>query len=280
TVPGWLTVSGAWTEPTTGTTGLPAPFNGNAFFYAGSSPTAELDQDVDVTGWAATINAPAQQFYFSAWVRTSNKQPSDTGRIIVEYRDAANANVLGSLDSGQVTSGAEWIQLTDKRTAPAGTAFIRVRLIATRNSGATTDVYFDQVELRALGEVGVHLSGIVTDDGLPQGSTITSEWTKYNGPAAVQFQDAAKPITTAVVNAVGDTNLQLAASDSQLTGSALVLIRVQPANHAPVVDAGQNQTITNLATAQLSGSVQDDGIGALSFSWSMVSGPAAVTFSA
>jgi len=74
--------------------------------------------------------------------------------------------------------------------------------------------------------------------------------------------------------------LQLAASDSLLTGSALVLIRVQPANHAPVVDAGQNQTITNAATAQLSGSVQDDGIGALIISWSMVSGPAAVAFSA
>jgi len=79
---------------------------------------------------------------------------------------------------------------------------------------------------------------------------------------------------------VASTDLQLAASDSLLTGSALVLIRVQPANHAPVVDAGQNQTITNAATTQLSGSVQDDGIGALIFSWSMVSGPAAVAFSA
>src|SRR5215471_6143837 len=100
-----------------------------------------MHQDVDVTGWAATINAQTQQFYFSAWVRTSNKQPSDTGRIVVGYRDAANANVLGSLDSGPITSGAEWIQLTDKRTVPAGTSFIRVRLIATRNSGTTTDVY-------------------------------------------------------------------------------------------------------------------------------------------
>ena len=55
-----------------------------------------------------------------------------------------------------------------------------------------------------------------------------------------------------------------------------------PANQAPVVSPGPNQTITLPAnTVTLNGSVQDDGLPAgssLSITWSLVSGPGTVTF--
>ncbi len=55
-----------------------------------------------------------------------------------------------------------------------------------------------------------------------------------------------------------------------------------PVNAAPQVDAGSNQTITLPASANLSGSVSDDGLpdppGAVAISWSKFSGPGTVVF--
>ena len=106
-----------------------------------------------MTAWSATIGARTQQFDFSAHVRSKDEQPADSARIIVEYRDRTNAFVLQSLDSGAIVSNEDWATVSDRRTAPAGTGFIRIRLIATRAgaSGTTNDAYFDQVVLRPLG---------------------------------------------------------------------------------------------------------------------------------
>jgi hypothetical protein len=56
-----------------------------------------------------------------------------------------------------------------------------------------------------------------------------------------------------------------------------------PANSAPVVNAGVDQTITLPATASLSGTASDDGLpsppGSLTYAWSKLSGPGTVTFS-
>lgn len=192
-IPNWSVVSGAWTQGAT----APAPFNGTNYFSAGNSATAELRQDVDVTAWTATISARTQQFDFSAWVRSKDESPADIARIIIEYRDATNSNVIASLDSGAIVSTADWMQVTDRRTAPAGTGFIRVRLIATRANGTTNDAFFDQVVLRALNGIGVKLRGIISDDGLPIGSTITTNWTPKVVDGNVVFADASNPITTA-----------------------------------------------------------------------------------
>jgi hypothetical protein len=55
-----------------------------------------------------------------------------------------------------------------------------------------------------------------------------------------------------------------------------------PANQAPVVNAGADQTITLPATASLSGTATDDGLpsppGQRTFTWTKVSGPGTVTF--
>jgi hypothetical protein len=287
-IPNWTAVSGTWTQGTSAT-GVP-PFNGTKFFFANSSSVAELRQDVDVTAWAATINARTQQFDFSAWVRSKNESPTDIARIIIEYRDATNTNVLASLDSGAMIATDDWTLASDRRTAPAGTGFIRVRLIATRaDSSGTNDAYFDQVVLRALGGIGVKLRGIISDDGLPAGSTVTSNWTRNTVIGNVIFEDAANPITTAVFDTppnsstVGNANtLKLSASDSELTGFALKNISILNSNQAPSVNAGENQSITLPASTNLTGTLSDDGFSGVSVAttWSKVSGPGTVTFSA
>jgi len=81
--------------------------------------------------------------------------------------------------------------------------------------------------------------------------------------------------------------LKLTASDGELSSLATVTITMNPqppSNQAPVLSPGPNQSITlPTNTVTLNGSVQDDGFpesSTLTITWSQVSGPGTVAFSA
>lgn len=135
-----------------------------------------------------------------------------------------------------------------------------------------------------LGQTAV-LAGLVSDDGLPDPpGTLTTQWTVVSGPGSVNFGNANSLNTTAQFNTVGTYVLQLSVSDGQLSNSDQVIVVVNPVvtNQAPIVWAGNDQTITFGGTALLSGIVNDDGLpstpGAVITSWSTVSGPGSVSF--
>jgi PKD repeat protein len=129
------------------------------------------------------------------------------------------------------------------------------------------------------------LNGTVTDDGLPNPpAAVTTTWSKVSGPGTVTFGNPAAKSTTATFSTSGAYVLQLTASDSALSGSDTIAVTVNPAptNKAPTVSAGPDLTITLPATASLNGTASDDGLpnppGALTVTWSKVSGPGTVTF--
>ncbi len=166
-IPAWTEASGSWTQASAGSDNFPASYEGQTYFYAaGETATAELYQDVDVSALAATINAGTQQFEWKAFLRSREESPADVGRIIVEYRNATNTQVMATLDSGPITTNFDWHWTDDTRAAPVGTGWMRIRLIGTRRSGATNDVYFDNLSLRAIDAAGVKLEGTASDDGL------------------------------------------------------------------------------------------------------------------
>jgi hypothetical protein len=74
------------------------------------------------------------------------------------------------------------------------------------------------------------LSGTVTDDGWPRGSTLTKTWSKDSGPAAVTFADANAVSTTATFSTAGTYVLKLSANDTALTttDTMTVIVRAQP----------------------------------------------------
>jgi RHS repeat-associated protein len=283
-LPGWNEAVGTtWTQGVSGANGFPESVNGGFFFYAGETASAELRQDIDVSAFTATIAAGTQSFEWKTYLRSAAESTPDSTRIILEYRNAANTAMIARLDSGEVTSTNAWQLLADTRPAPAGTGWIRIRLIATRRSGTTNDAYFDAISLRAVNGAGVKLNGVVTDDGLPANAELTTTWSKVSGPGAVVFANASAAATSATFAEAGTYVLRLTANDSELTTSDDVTITVDPANLAPVVNAGADQTITLPANASLSGSVTDDGkpVGATVTSrWTKVSGPGTVTFAA
>ncbi|HEV8431561.1 MAG TPA: RHS repeat-associated core domain-containing protein [Pyrinomonadaceae bacterium] len=125
------------------------------------------------------------------------------------------------------------------------------------------------------------LSGNACDDGFPRGASLSLNWSKVSGPGDVAFTKPNSPVTDASFTVAGEYVLRLTVTDSEHSASDEVTITALPANAAPIVNAGPNQTITLPNTASLNGTVADDGfpVGApVSIFWSQLSGPGAVTF--
>ncbi len=275
---GWTEAVGtAWTRATAGTGTFPESINGGFIFYAGETASAELRQDIDLSGFTAGT----QSFELKVHARSRAEATPDSARVILEYRNAANTAMIARLDSGEIVSTAAWHLLEDTRAVPAGTGWIRIRLIATRKTGTTNDAYFDSISFRPVTGAGVKLNGTVIDDGLPSGGALTATWSRISGPGTVTFANVNAATTSAVFSEAGTYVLRLTGNDSELTTSDEVTITVEAANLAPIVNAGADQTVTLPASASLSGSVTDDGkpAGAVVTSrWSKVSGPGTVTF--
>jgi fibro-slime domain-containing protein/uncharacterized repeat protein (TIGR01451 family) len=167
-IPGWQEVLGTvWTRSTA------QKLEGSVSFTPGVVADAELVQDVDVSAFAARIDAEIQIFSFDGFLRTADETTSDTGRIRMEFLDAARA-VLAVQDSGLLTSPSGWRQIGTLQAAPAGTRWVRIRLIAARGPANTTnDVYFDQLALRSLGVPLLEIG----DRTLTEGNAGTTETT-------------------------------------------------------------------------------------------------------
>ena len=118
---------------------------------------------------------------------------------------------------------------------------------------------------------------------MPIGGKLSFQWSALSGPAPVTFSNLSGGSTQAVFKASGTYVLQLAASDSQLTGTGSVSITVNPAgtNQPPVVSITADNTAITLPTnnVTLTGAITDDGLpgGPISTQWSQVSGPVAAT---
>jgi len=124
------------------------------------------------------------------------------------------------------------------------------------------------------------LKGIVTDDGMPQGSTVTSTWSVVSGPGPVVFANPNAAATTASFTTPGLYTLKLTASDTEFTVSDEMQVTVL-LNQPPTANAGPDQEITLPGSAQLNGTATDDGLprgSTLETFWSFVSGPGPVVF--
>ncbi len=137
----------------------------------------------------------------------------------------------------------------------------------------------------------VVLNGTVTDDGLPEGGTLTMLWTQISGPGPVNFSLASstsalngtaitvQPSTLATFTAPGLYVLRLAGNDGQSANHADVVVTV---NQTPTVNAGTNQIITwPVSQVVLQGTATDDGLpvgSSLAAGWSEISGPGTVAF--
>ncbi len=123
------------------------------------------------------------------------------------------------------------------------------------------------------------------------GKPLSYQWTQSAGPAVpLDLGDPARPRFNAPRLAANtDCVFKLIVTDGQVVSApASVTVTVlasalggTPANRAPVVTAGPDQTLSAGFTASLQGAASDDGLPAgsiLRTMWSVVSGPGAVAF--
>lgn len=132
----------------------------------------------------------------------------------------------------------------------------------------------------------VILPGSASDDGLPNG-TLSSLWSRVTTPGTVFFYDANIPASKARFSAAGVYVLRLTSSDGSLSSSDDVTITITeatpppPTNAAPTVSAGADQSVTMPNSANLDGTVSDDGLpsgSTVTQAWSQVSGTGTTTF--
>jgi len=177
-----LPLPGGWEELQT-VPDRPEPLDGDHFFSATVSASAELSQEVSVFNYQTAILAGNQIFVFTAFVHSiiSDGSLGDAAQIVVEFLDP-NGTILsgaggGTYDSGQQVASTEWKRLTFAQVAPPQTRNIRVRLISTRHSGTGNDAYYDGLSLRAfpganvsnVGDGGQAINGILS---APHGLTL------------------------------------------------------------------------------------------------------------
>jgi hypothetical protein len=125
------------------------------------------------------------------------------------------------------------------------------------------------------------LHATANDDGLPAGGVLTLSWEKVSGPGNITFENAGATSTRASFDKPGTYVLSLRASDSLLSTSDELTVKVKAANLPPSVEAGAEQFLTLPETARLAGAVSDDGSpegSVLTLVWSKVSGPGNVVF--
>ena len=78
-------------------------------------PVAELRQNIDVSAYASQIDAGAQRFDFSGYVRSYSQVPTDESTIKIEYYDAQWLNMLGQFDSGPILPGGTYERTFDEQ---------------------------------------------------------------------------------------------------------------------------------------------------------------------
>jgi hypothetical protein len=229
---------------------------------AGPPRTVLLPATADLAGSVVDDGLPDDVLTIE-WTKVSGP-----GKVVFSD-SSAPATVASFSDTGsyllRLTADDGMTQSTDE-----------VTVVVIRNYGPSVDAGPDQiVEFPNT----VSLSGMVSDDGWPDG-TLTIEWSVVGTPpGSAIFDDASAPVTTVTFSEPGSYTLRLSADDGELQNYDEVEIQLQ-ANQAPTVDAGADRNAPLNVPTLLDGRVEDDGLpdGTLIVAWSQVDGPGTVEF--
>lgn len=152
-IPGWTEVLGTtWQRAGLPSWGAPPP-GGSYMAYPGTtwdgSGMSELRQDVDVSVYAAAIDAGTKTFEWSSYGSAKSTVPWDECKLIIESR-SAGGTVLNSYSTNIGTYLGSWRHMYRVWTPPVLTRTIRARLRCFHKSGTTNDAYHDACSLKAL----------------------------------------------------------------------------------------------------------------------------------
>ena len=138
---GWVDPDDAWSaaHPI-------APHGGDYFFWPARKaiPYTEMYQNVDMSSYAASIDAGDAWFDLNGWLANWDQYPHDRATLALE---ALNTNGEQLLYVSRDHRSPIWTFYQMEGQIPAGTRTLRVHLIATRFVGSDNDGYFDDLFL-------------------------------------------------------------------------------------------------------------------------------------
>ena len=268
------------------------------FTWGTGSPAANVQADNFSVAWTGQLYAPVTGNYTFSTISTDGVRLWVNGQLVINNWTNHNSTTNTSAAVG-LTAGASYVIRLEYYEA-TGDATARLRWAYPGQSTQVipqSRLYPGSVPtnqaptVNAGGDQTVtlpnpaSLTGTASDDGLPTPPTLTTTWSMVSGPGTVIFSAPTALTTTAAFGIAGTYVLSFAASDGALSAIDHVIVTVNPpVNQAPIVNAGTDRTITLPNTTSLVGSATDDGLpappGALTTTWSKVSGPGTVTFSA
>ncbi len=243
-------VSTAWSKtsgPGTVTFGTPGALTTTASFSTGgtyvltlTASDGELSGSDSVTvlvdggapNVAPVVNAGLDQ------ITTVPTGASLTGLVTDDGKPGGAPSLLWSKVSGPgtVTFGQAAAAITTASFSLPGTYVVML----TANDGLlagsdTVTIQVNAVNVAPVVNAGsdrtvvlpspASLTGTVSDDGLPAGTT-TTLWSKVSGPGTVVFAQAAAVSTTATFSAAGSYVLMLTANDGALVNSDTLIVTV------------------------------------------------------
>jgi len=261
-----------------------------------------VSSDVTVTIFDSSQNLPPTVF---AGLPQSITFPTNSLTLAASVRDdgkptGAAVSVAWSEVSGPapVVFGSPTSSITKATFPAAGTYVLRITASDTQLSSSSEIAVVVNPQPNAPPFVGglgngffglklpnttITINGIVSDDGLPNG-TLDIQWIQTDGPALAVFSAPHSPVTQITVPpAPGRYIFLLSASDGQYKTNAQAILDVA-ANSPPSVGIQASALTIRLPqnTVTLVGQATDDGVpgGPLTYQWEQVSGPAPVALSA
>jgi Bacterial Ig domain/Calx-beta domain len=264
------------------------------------SPTVELYQDVDISDYAAGINAGIQSFQFSGW---GNDKDRDDARLALEFRDASG-QVLGTPYESTRVGADAWTYVETTLLVPRNAVVARVILRGTKLVDSKNLAHFDDLSLKAIrpvnsapvavdppqASIAMNVPTVIplaaSDVDRFPSNTLTYEVLTGPQHGSITGWSGNMPIYTPTNNYLGTDSFTFRVSDGHVysanTGTASILVRT---NQAPaiVVNRPTRDSIYMAATAGMifETSVTDDGgpvvPGHVTIQWEQTSGPEGIT---
>lgn len=121
------------------------------------------------------------------------------------------------------------------------------------------------------------LSATVSDDGLPLGGSLQSEWSFESGPGSITFADHTQLETSFSASEAGTYSVKLNVHDGELSSEKTQTFSVSETvqNQAPEVTVSATQNAKVNDSVSLNAFASDDGLpnGVLNYVWTYSSGP-------
>jgi hypothetical protein len=121
-----------------------------------------------------------------------------------------------------LVEGAPELSRLDFAKAPRGVCLNRAPTVRLLGKTARKG----EVTIDATTAEELHLFGSVADEGLPRTGKLAVAWKVLKGAGNVRFSDASAPRTTASFTTAGTYELELSATDSELSAALRVIVTV------------------------------------------------------